>query len=211
VRQARHHAETWPVEAVLNGREAIALAAVWPLRSGDGSVPLVVDIPSNQFVYVASGITNRNITVVYVANETSSNVTAYAVNARSGTLTQLSGSPFATGTSPQSVAPDISGQYLYVANQISNNVWVYTIDPITGAISPVSGSPFAAGTNQSGSPQPALSTRGLRSIWSLFVEVLREPRRQHRSKTTFRACSACRVRVSALQASVPPRRACLLR
>jgi 6-phosphogluconolactonase (cycloisomerase 2 family) len=85
-----------------------------------------------------------------VTNEAGNNVTAYAVNASTGALTQLSGSPFNSGTSPQFASVDISGQYLCVVNQISNDVWVYAVDPTTGAIAPVAGSPFAAGTNPFG-------------------------------------------------------------
>jgi hypothetical protein len=45
----------------------------------------------------------------------------------------------------------------------------------------------------------------------MTVEVLRGPRMQHRRETIFGECSAYRVCASALQASAPPRQACLPR
>jgi 6-phosphogluconolactonase (cycloisomerase 2 family) len=85
-----------------------------------------------------------------VTNEAGNNVTAYTINASTFALTPLSGSPFVSGTSPQSVTVDLAGLYLYVVNQISNDVWVCSIDPTTGTITPVAGSPFSAGTNPFG-------------------------------------------------------------
>ncbi len=83
----------------------------------------------------------------YVANSASSNVSGFAVNANTGTLTPLAGSPFATGTSPQGMMVDPNKRYLYVTNVNSNNISVFSINPTSGALSPIVGSPFATGTN----------------------------------------------------------------
>ena len=80
----------------------------------------------------------------YVADQSDDDVSAYRINAATGALTQISGSPFPAGTSPQAVAVDLSGKFAYVANSSSNNVWAYTINSASGALSLVAGTPFAA-------------------------------------------------------------------
>jgi 6-phosphogluconolactonase len=42
----------------------------------------------------------------YAANDNSSDISVYSVNATSGVLTQISGSPFAAGNEPRSIAID---------------------------------------------------------------------------------------------------------
>src|SRR5207249_561873 len=79
----------------------------------------------------------------YVA---SNNVFAYSINAATGALTPVAGSPFTAGTTPVSVTVAPSGAFAYVANANSNNVSAYTINAATGALTPVAGSPFAAGS-----------------------------------------------------------------
>jgi 6-phosphogluconolactonase (cycloisomerase 2 family) len=81
-----------------------------------------------------------------------SSVSAYTVDANTGALTAISGSPFATGANPLSVAVDPSGQFAYVADSDAfgagnEGISAYTIDATTGALTAISGSPFAAGTS----------------------------------------------------------------
>src|SRR5204863_6947708 len=68
----------------------------------------------------------------YVANQTDNTVSAYTINAGTGALTPVAGSPFATGTGPFSVTVAPSGAFAYVANSGSNNVSAYTINAATG-------------------------------------------------------------------------------
>src|SRR5438445_382097 len=82
----------------------------------------------------------------YVANNTGNNVSAYTIDATTGALTPISGSPFAAGLAPHGVAVDPSGKFAYVTNGNGNNVSAYTIAATIGALTPVSGSPFAAGS-----------------------------------------------------------------
>jgi 6-phosphogluconolactonase (cycloisomerase 2 family) len=81
----------------------------------------------------------------YVANQGSDNVSAYTINATTGELSEVAGSPFAAGDFPTSVSVDPSGKFAYVANSTSDNLSAYTINTTTGALSEVAGSPFAAG------------------------------------------------------------------
>src|SRR5205085_12538083 len=75
-------------------------------------------------------------------------VYAYAIDATSGAVTSIAGSPFTAGENPVSAAVDVSGRFLFVANNANtangNSVSAFTIDPGTGALTAVPGSPFAA-------------------------------------------------------------------
>jgi DNA-binding beta-propeller fold protein YncE len=53
---------------------------------------------------------------VYVTNDASANVSAFAINASTGTLTQVKGWPFAAGPEPWGVAVDPTGKFAYVTN-----------------------------------------------------------------------------------------------
>jgi DNA-binding beta-propeller fold protein YncE len=87
---------------------------------------------------------------VYAANYDSANVSAYTINATSGKLTPVAGSPFGAGTEPEGVAVDPTGKFAYVANYGSDNVSAYTINATSGKLKSVAGSPFGAGTNPTG-------------------------------------------------------------
>jgi 6-phosphogluconolactonase len=81
----------------------------------------------------------------YATNFSDNTISAYAIDATSGALTTIAGSPFPAAGNPVMIASEPSGKYLYTANQGSNNVSGFVIDAATGAISPISGSPFASG------------------------------------------------------------------
>ena len=69
---------------------------------------------------------------VYVGNEGSDDVSAFAVNPATGSLTAV-GSPFPAGTGPKAMAL-YGSSALYVANADSDNVTAYNIDASTGAL-----------------------------------------------------------------------------
>lgn len=71
------------------------------------------------------------------------------IDASTGALSPVPGSPFATDTLSVEVAVDPSGKFVYVANgdPPANNISAFAIDPSTGALTPVPGSPFAVGPN----------------------------------------------------------------
>jgi 6-phosphogluconolactonase len=83
----------------------------------------------------------------YVVNRGSNNVSAYSVEASTGALTAIAGSPFAVGTLPVAIAVDQTGHFAYVANQTDSTLSAFAIDRSSGALTPVSGSPFATGTS----------------------------------------------------------------
>jgi 6-phosphogluconolactonase (cycloisomerase 2 family) len=82
---------------------------------------------------------------VYVINVSSNDISAYAVNARSGALTQVAGSPFAGGPAPFGVAIDPKGKFLYVPDVDGTYVSGFAINASTGALAEVPGSPFYSG------------------------------------------------------------------
>lgn len=86
---------------------------------GGGSV--VID-PAGRFAYVLSN-----------------KLYAFAINASSGALTPLTGSPFAIAASTMAIVPD--GQFAYITN--TTGVYAYSIGP-TGSLTAVSASPVAA-------------------------------------------------------------------
>ncbi len=86
---------------------------------------------------------------LYVSNSRSSDVSAFAVDAGSGALTTVPGSPFAAGASPSALAVyavtecSFRGGHcqtlenLYVANSGSDTVSAYQIDQSTGFLTPI--------------------------------------------------------------------------
>jgi YVTN family beta-propeller protein len=95
---------------------------------------------------------------VYVANSGSNNVSAYTINAATGALTAVPGSPFAADQGPLLMRADAAGKFLFVSNQGSATgpprLSVYTIDGTTGALTQAAHSPFDLGA-QFG-PAPAI-------------------------------------------------------
>ncbi len=82
---------------------------------------------------------------VYVANDNSNNVSAYAIDSDTGALTPVTGSPFAAGQGSASVAIDPPGKFVYVGNEDDSpggDISGYKIDAATGALTPLNGSPF---------------------------------------------------------------------
>jgi 6-phosphogluconolactonase len=62
-----------------------------------------------------------------------------------GSLSEVSGSPYAVGTGPTSVDVDATGSYVYVANKGSNNISAFTLTAASGKLTAVAGSPFSSG------------------------------------------------------------------
>ena len=87
--------------------------------------------PVPRFVYTGDAPTAANNVV-----------NGYTIDATTGTLTLISGSPFVAGSGVDSLTVDPSGKFAYVANGGSNNISGYTIDANTGALTPIPGSPW---------------------------------------------------------------------
>jgi 6-phosphogluconolactonase len=75
----------------------------------------------------------------YAANVNSQKVSAYAINAGTGLLTEVTTSPFTAGTYPYCIAIDRLGEFAYALNAGSSTISVYQIDQTTGAL--IAGTP----------------------------------------------------------------------
>ncbi|MGH6648328.1 lactonase family protein [Aquabacterium sp.] len=111
----------------------------WVLAAGMASL-LVTACGGNNPNYVTSASPTPPVYVpgagiapprfAYVVNRGTSNVSGFSVNATSGLLTPIAGagSPWVTGTNPESIAVDPGVRFAYVANNGSNNVSVFNIN-----------------------------------------------------------------------------------
>lgn len=156
----------------LNGGATVALVAnkgsdnvsVFSVAS-DGSLTPVPGSPFAAGVSPSALAANYGlfpVPFVFVVNSGSNNVSEFRIDASTGVLTPVPGSPFpAGGTAPSSIAVGgaefvgfggLNGPYVYVANAGSNNMSVFVADLNTGVLTPVAGSPFPVGQ----SPQAVL-------------------------------------------------------
>jgi 6-phosphogluconolactonase (cycloisomerase 2 family) len=97
--------------------------------AGQNPVGLVVD-PTGRFAYTPS--------------HESAGISAYTIDANTGLLAPIAGSPFA-GSGALPVTFDPTGKFLYVATYGGGTILAYTVDPVSGALTQVTGSPFTAG------------------------------------------------------------------
>ena len=106
--------------------------------SGPGAITVE---PSGRFVYV-TGVCAPPFTCFGSA------VAAYSIDASTGALTQIAGSPYSLspnlgegGSAPNAMTIDPRGRIIYVV--VGNATVALDIDALTGGLTPVSGSPFA--------------------------------------------------------------------
>jgi 6-phosphogluconolactonase (cycloisomerase 2 family) len=92
-----------------------------PFPAGTEPAPIAVN-PSSRYVYVGN---YASFSCMPQPND----ISAYTLDAATGALTAISGSPFMTGNGPVSVAVDPTDRFVYVANRCSGNVFAYAIDP----------------------------------------------------------------------------------
>jgi 6-phosphogluconolactonase len=83
----------------------------------------------------------------YAVNSTAGSLSGYSIDATTGALTALRGSPATVrGSSAlQQALIDPSGSYLYVVDSGINGIFAYQIDQSTGSGQLITGSPFATG------------------------------------------------------------------
>ena len=143
---------------------SVSVAAAAMLAGCGGSQPPIgapgATTPSEAYTQTSrahnAGRPRAAVEFAYVANDGSNNVSAYGINASTGALTQLTGSPFAAGYMPSAVAIDPTGKFAYAVNNGSisgkypGNVSAYAINARAGALTQVKGSPFAAGDGPTG-------------------------------------------------------------
>jgi 6-phosphogluconolactonase (cycloisomerase 2 family) len=104
-----------------------------------GRLPTSITVaPSSRFAYVTYLDWSGTVDYGYVS--------AYSIDAVTGALVEIAGSPYATKLSPRFVAVDPAGKFAYVANSGAGNISAYSIDAATGVLAEIAGSPFPAGS-----------------------------------------------------------------
>ncbi len=72
-------------------------------------------------------------------------VQGFAINATTGALTEVPGSPFPVGSGPRSGTVDGTGHFIFVTNRQSDTLSVFSIDQTSGELTEVAASPFVSG------------------------------------------------------------------
>lgn len=95
-----------------------------PFSTGNLLNQIMVD-PSGKFLFVTTDVTTNG-----------RNVIGYSINATTGALTMMTGSPFIAGFSPLGMAFDPSGKYFYVANYGSKSISAFTLNTVANTLMP---------------------------------------------------------------------------
>jgi len=138
--------------------------------------PVALGIQPQQATVVTVSSTKQ---FVYLANAMSTNVSGFSLDTNSGFLTLVGGSPFAVGTTPQSVVADSAGNFVYVSNEGSSNVSAFKVDRTNGFLSStVPTASFAAGslpqpvTLHPSKPFAYVANAGSNNLSAYFVDAL---------------------------------------
>ena len=107
-----------------------------PFAAGDTTTAVAVD-PRYRFLFA----TNEGAT----GGPGSNTVSAYTIDAGTGALTPVPGSPFVSVNAPNEIQTDLSGRFVYVANYHNNTISAYAVDPTSAALTPIAGGPPEAG------------------------------------------------------------------
>lgn len=110
--------------------------------------PVTID-PSGRFVYMGTGGSHFCKTLVPCELEYEpGKIWAYAIDAVTGALSEIAGSPFSIETEPDSITFDPSGKAAYVLSRGDNNrgdwIYTYTMNNSTGALNPIGRVPTGA-------------------------------------------------------------------
>lgn len=117
--------------------------------SGSGQLTYVGKLGPRNSTGADSGLAVATISgtsYLFAAETVTNGVRVFMINASSGQFTEVSGSPFSTGTGPDAVLVESTDTYVYVANRAtSGTISGFTIGS-GGALTAISGSPFATGS-----------------------------------------------------------------
>lgn len=110
--------------------------------------PYVLDTDDYAFTGAMTGDGQRLYVPTYNLANSSSKLVGLAVDAISGALTPLAGSPFASSLRAEDAMPGPGGR-LYTLLNRNGYVGGYSVDPASGALTPLPGHPYPAGTSTS--------------------------------------------------------------
>ena len=102
--------------------------------------PFPTAAPSSQFGVYNSLAIDANDKFLYVT--ASPGIFAYTIDANTGALTGIGGSPFKAGNAPLSLVITPSNKFLYETNASDPTTYGFSIDQNTGVLTEIAGSPF---------------------------------------------------------------------
>jgi DNA-binding beta-propeller fold protein YncE len=124
-----------------SGREIVGLVR----DPATGAVGMPAGVPSGGDNPQGIRVTPDGKFVV-VVNQGTSNVSVFSLDASTGALTAVPGSPFPAGSEPAPGAIDPSGKFVFVGDTGGNSLSAYTMDS-AGSLTSVTGTPVPLGTN----------------------------------------------------------------
>jgi 6-phosphogluconolactonase len=155
-------ASTFPVEAVVdpsgaflyvsNNQDALGGISAYTIDSSTGGLTSILGSPFTTLVNGGPvGLTiHPNGKFLYIAMAGASvpnnQIVVESIDATTGALSPVTGSPFTTGIEPNWLAINPAGTFLYSANLSDNTVSGFAVDGTAGGLSQLSGSPFSAGS-----------------------------------------------------------------
>jgi 6-phosphogluconolactonase (cycloisomerase 2 family) len=120
---------------------------VLSLNSNSGALAEIGNVAPAKSGAADSGLaiaTNSSGSYLLAAETVTNGVRVFSIDSTSGQVTQVSGSPFSTGSGPDAVLVDSTDAYVYVANRAGGNISGFTLGS-TGNLTAISGSPFGTG------------------------------------------------------------------
>ena len=112
---------------ILHGIAIVLLIGMGTIACTKGTCFCILSTSASKFAYVM---------------EETDTIAAFSINAGTGSLTPVNGSPFGGNISPFYGTSDPDGKFLYAVDPSSENINAFAIDQATGALTAVPGSPF---------------------------------------------------------------------
>ena len=131
----------------VKGLHVFSIGSSGALTEAAGS-PLAIAAPSVVGFPQPANLLLVDQTNKYLYVSTSSGIEAFTIDASSGQLTPVAGSPFGTDVSgPQAIIVTPTNSYFYVRTaKGTSSIYGYRVDQASGALTPLPGSPFNAGS-----------------------------------------------------------------
>jgi 6-phosphogluconolactonase (cycloisomerase 2 family) len=80
---------------------------------------------------------------IYVANRAAGTISAFSLDASTGELAEVLGSPYLSASNVARLASDPDGRFLYALSDTDTDLYGYEIDPDTGELDELADSPFS--------------------------------------------------------------------
>lgn len=138
-----------PNDGVVYVSEGIAGVDIFTLNSSTGVLTYsehLNTLDSTGSLNKDQGMATDSQSRYLFLTETVSNSVRVLTIGTNGHLSEISGSPFATGNGPIAVAVDPTDSYVYVANYADSTIGGFSLGT-SGALTALSGSPYATGAS----------------------------------------------------------------